>query len=129
MNRITRILLTACFALLAGNTLKAQDQDLLKLVKDSTTPKKSQWATMAFKSSRVINGQSMELIGKGVLDVRILHRFGLVSNGAKEFFGLDEASMRMGLDYGLTSNLTIGVGRSTLNKELDAFLKFRPVRQ
>jgi hypothetical protein len=128
MFKITHILLIACFTFLAGNTLKAQE-DLLKLVKDSTTPKKSEWATGAFKSSRVINGQSMELIGKGVLDVRILHRFGLISNGADDFFGLDEASMRMGFDYGLTNNLTIGVGRSTLNKELDAFLKFRPLRQ
>lgn len=129
MTKITHIVLITCFALWAGNTLKAQDQDLLKLVKDSTATKKSEWASMAFKSSRVINGQSMELIGKGVLDVRILHRFGLISNGADEFFGLDEASMRMGFDYGLTNNLTIGVGRSTLNKELDAFLKFRPLRQ
>jgi hypothetical protein len=126
MNRITYILLTTCFALLAG-TIKAQDQDLLKLVNDSTKAKT--WAAGAFKSSRVINGQSMELIGKGVLDVRILHRFGLLSEGADEFFGLDQASMRMGFDYGVTNNLTVGVGRSTLNKELDAFVKFRPVRQ
>ncbi len=68
----------------------------------------------------------MELLEKGVLEVRILHRFGLLSNGADTFFGLDEATMRMGFDYGLTDNLTIGVGRSTLNKELDAFFKFRP---
>jgi hypothetical protein len=128
MIKITHLLLIACFALLTGNALKAQE-DLLKLVKDSATPKRTEWATGAFKSSRVINGQSMELIGKGVLDVRILHRFGLISNGADEFFGLDEASMRMGFDYGLTRNLTIGVGRSTLNKELDAFLKFRPLHQ
>ncbi|OQP66060.1 hypothetical protein A3860_15865 [Niastella vici] len=128
MNKITHIMLTACFVLLAGNTI-AQDQDLLNLVKDSTAAKQKTWSTGAFKSSRVINGQSMELIGKGVLDVRILHRFGLLSAGADNFFGLDQASMRMGFDYGITDNLTVGVGRSTLNKELDAFLKFRPVRQ
>jgi len=127
MKRITCTLLATCFVLLAGNKLKAQNEDLLKLVKEDTV--KKEWASGAFKSSRVINGQSMELIGKGVLDVRILHRFGLVSNGAKEFFGLDQASMRMGFDYGLGTNLTIGVGRSTLNKELDAFFKYRPVRQ
>jgi hypothetical protein len=108
--------------------LHAQDQDLLKLVKDSAVTKK-QWSSGAFKSTRVINGQSIELLGKGVLDVRILHRFGLLSNGADNFFGLDEASMRMGFDYGITDNLTAGVGRSTLNKELDAFLKFRLLRQ
>src|SRR6266508_3177157 len=114
MKRITCTLLATCFVLLAGNKLKAQNEDLLKLVKEDTV--KKEWASGAFKSSRVINGQSMELIGKGVLDVRILHRFGLLSNGISEFFGLDQASMRMGFDYGLGTNLTIGVGRSTLNK-------------
>jgi len=128
MSKITYIVLTACFVILAANNIQAQNQDLLNLVKDSSSVKK-QWATGAFKSTRVINGQSMELLGKGVLDVRILHRFGLLSNGAKELFGLDQASMRIGFDYGLTSNLTIGVGRSTLNKELDAFFKYRPIRQ
>jgi hypothetical protein len=128
MTKITNILLTAFIIVVAGNTLHAQEQDLLKLVKDSTN-KEKQWSTGAFKSTRVINGQSMELLGKGVLDVRILHRFGLISDGANQFFGLDEASMRMGFDYGLTNNLTIGVGRSTLNKELDAFLKWRLLRQ
>jgi hypothetical protein len=129
MTKITNILLTAFIIVVAGNTLQAQEQDLLKLVKDTATDTKKQWSTAAFKSTRVINGQSMELLGKGVLDVRILHRFGLISDGADEFFGLDQASMRMGFDYGITDNLTIGVGRSTLNKELDAFLKFRPLRQ
>jgi hypothetical protein len=127
MIRITSILLTAGLALLAVNKTKAQDEDLLKLVKDDSV--KKEWAAAAFKSSRVINGQSMEMIGKGVLDVRILHRFGLLNDGAKEFFGLDQASMRMGLDYGLATNLTVGIGRSTLNKELDGFIKFRPLRQ
>jgi hypothetical protein len=64
-----------------------------------------------------------------VLDVRILHRFGTVDNGIKDLFGLDEANMRFGFDYGLGNNLTVGIGRSNLNKELDGFIKFRPVWQ
>lgn len=90
---------------------------------------KKEYVTSAFKSSRVINGHSMEFIGKGVLDFRILHRFGPVNQGIKEFFGLDQASMRMGFDYGISKNLTIGIGRTTLQKELDGFIKFRPVHQ
>jgi len=112
--------ITAC-------SLYAQDSSLLKDV-DPGRPKK-EYVTNAFKSSRVINGHSMELIGKGVLDVRILHRFGTISNGASEFFGLDQASMRLGFDYGLGKNLTIGMGRTTFKKELDGFIKWRPVRQ
>ncbi|MBO9199218.1 MULTISPECIES: DUF5777 family beta-barrel protein [Niastella] len=126
MNKITYILLTACLVIMATNAIQAQEQDLLSMVKDSA---KKEYATGAFKSSRVINGQSMEMLGKGVLDVRILHRFGLISDGAKQFFGLDQATMRLGFDYGITDNLSVGVGRSTLNKELDGFLKFRPLRQ
>lgn len=114
-------------ALLSGSAMYAQDEDLLKLVGEDK-PKK-EYVENAFKSSRVINGHSMEMIAKGNLDFRILHRFGLVNSGAKNFFGLDQASMRMGFDYGLGTNLTIGVGRSTLDKELDGFIKWRILRQ
>jgi hypothetical protein len=83
----------------------------------------------AFKSSQVINGHSMEFIGKGVLDFRILHRFGALNTGWRELFGLDQASMRMGFDYGISKNLTIGIGRSTFNKEVDGFVKYRIAHQ
>jgi len=111
---------------MAAPALRAQD-DMLKGLEDST-PKKER-VTNAFKSSRVINGHSMEFIGAGVLDFRILHRFGPVNQGIEQFFGLDQASMRMGFDYGLTQNLTIGIGRTTFKKELDGFIKFRPIWQ
>src|SRR5678816_3895384 len=73
------------------------DTSLLKGI-EPNAPKK-EYVTNAFKSSRVINGHSMELIGKGVLDVRILHRFGRINDGVSELFGLDQASMRLGFDY------------------------------
>ncbi|HEY0678030.1 MAG TPA: DUF5777 family beta-barrel protein [Chitinophagaceae bacterium] len=123
MKKITLFILA-----LTGNfVLLAQDEDLLKLVdKDSS---KREFVENAFKSSRVINGHSMEMIAKGNLDFRILHRFGVINNGAKNFFGLDEASMRMGFDYGISDNLTVGIGRSTLDKEFDGFIKLRAIRQ
>lgn len=120
-----------CIAFLFyGFLLQAQQDtaDLLNaLPPASGTPK--EYVSNAFKSSRVINGQSIEFIGKNVLDVRILHRFGYVNEGAGNLFGLDEASMRLGFDYGLNNNLTIGIGRSTAKKELDGFIKARLLRQ
>lgn len=107
-------------------SMYAQDDLLSMLGDDSTT---TEYVKNAFKSSRVINGQSMEMIPKGALDFRILHRFGDVSGGAYEFFGLDQASMRMGFDYGILKNLTVGVGRSTSQKELDGFVKYRILQQ
>lgn len=79
----------------------------------------------SFKSSRVINGHSIEMLREGVLDFRILHRFGPLSLGGYQLFGLDQASMRIGFDYGITDNLSLGFGRSTSKKELDAFAKYR----
>lgn len=105
----------------------AQDSDLLKGVVD-TLPKKEK-VYNAFKSSRVIMSQSMEMLQPGVLDFRILHRFGNVNSGAGEFFGLDQASIRLGLDYGVTDDLSIGVGRGSYRKELDGFLKYRFLHQ
>jgi Membrane bound beta barrel domain (DUF5777) len=122
--------LTFIFLLCSVTVLRyhatAQD-DLIKQIQDSVPQK--QYVTSAFKSSRVINGHSMEMIGAGTLDFRILHRFGPVNQGIDQFFGLDQASMRMGFDYGINNNFTIGIGRTTFKKEVDGFLKYRPVRQ
>lgn len=85
--------------------------------------------TGAFKSTRVINAHSIEMLHKRNLDFRIMHRFGTVSSGIKELYGLDQASMRLSLDYGITDNTTVGFGRSTLRKELDLFVKTRIIQQ
>ncbi len=105
----------------------AQPDDLLALVDKGEKPK--EYINNAFKSSRVINGHSMEFIGKGVMDVRILHRFGELNTGFENLYGLDQASMRFGFDYGITKDLTAGFGRCTINKEWDGFLKYRLIQQ
>ena len=107
-------------------SLHAQD-DLLSLVGEDK-PKK-EYVEYGFKSSRVIMSHSLEIIRPGVMDLRILHRFGNINGGAYEFFGLDNATMRLGFDFGLTKNLMIGLGRSTNKKELDGFIKYRIIHQ
>jgi hypothetical protein len=124
--QMKKIALIAPVLFISAGFLHAQES-LLKGI-EPEKPKK-EYVTNAFKSSRVINGHSMEFIGKGVLDFRIMHRFGKVNQGVNELFGLDQASMRMGFDYGLGKNLTVGIGRTTFKKELDGFIKWRPVRQ
>lgn len=115
------------FLLLLGISGNLPAQDLLSGMEDST-PKK-EVVTAAFKSTRVIMTHSMEMLKPGVLDFRILHRFGNINQGIKEFFGMDDATIRLGLDYGLSNNLTIGLGRGSYRKEVDGFLKFRAVPQ
>jgi len=113
--------------LLTGIRPAAAQEDLLSLLGDE--PEQKEFVKNAFKSTRVITGQSTEQVAAGVLDFRILHRFGPVNGGAYEFFGLDQASIRLGLDYGITDRLMIGLGRSSNRKELDGFVKYRLIWQ
>lgn len=108
--------------------VSAQEEDLLSLVGVDNKPQK-EFVNYSFKSSRVIMSHSMEIIRPGVMDLRILHRFGNINKGAYEFFGLDNATMRMGFDFGLNKNLMAGIGRSTNRKELDVFAKYRLIHQ
>jgi len=125
-----RLITTSCLAillLLFNSPVFAQDEDLLKLLGDEK-PKKER-IKYAFKSSRVINGHSMEFLNPGTMDFRILHRFGQLDQGYKNFFGLDQASMRMGFGFSIRQNLMAGIGRSTFKKEVDAYIKYAPMRQ
>jgi Membrane bound beta barrel domain (DUF5777) len=120
-------IITSLLTVAVLTTATAQDEDLLKLVGDDKPQK--EFVDYAFKSSRVIMSHSMEMIRPGVLDFRILHRFGNMNDGLYELFGLDNATMRMSFDFGITKNLMFGFGRSTNQKELDGFIKYRIFHQ
>ena len=104
----------------------AQD-DLLSLLGEDST--EVEYTTASFKATRVINGNSIENTAHGVLDFRISHRFGFLSSGSEEFWGLDQAFIRLGLDYGVTPRLMVGVGRSSYQKTYDGFVKYKLLRQ
>ncbi len=89
----------------------------------------AQYATAGFKTTRIINGHSFELNSHGVMDFKISHRFGRLNTGPYDFFGLDAASIRLGLDYGVTPWLNVGVGRSSFLKTYDGFVKVKFFRQ
>ncbi len=91
--------------------------------------KKTEYTTATFKTTRLIDGHSTENVGRHVLDVRISHRFGALNSGAYNLFGLDNASMKMDFDYGITKRLMVGVGRNSFQKTYDAFFKYKILRQ
>lgn len=90
---------------------------------------RTNYISATFKSTRLINGHSVETLGKHILDFRISHRFDKLSDGFYEIFGLDHAKMRIGLDYGLTDRFMFGLGRSTYEKQYDGFFKYKIFRQ
>lgn len=114
-------------------------EDLLSLVEDKKdeAPKKV-YAT--FKTVRIGNAQTIETVKKKHLDFRISHRFGNIYNKDikpnpinetfQSFVGFDNVSdIRTSFDYGVTDNLTLGIGRSKLNKLVDGNLKWKILQQ
>ncbi len=106
----------------------AQD-DLLSML-DEEQSKEPTYTIATFKASRLINGQTIETISKNHLNFWISHRFGAVNSGfIANFFGLDEAKIRLGLEYGLTDRWLVGAGRSSLEKTYDLYTKYKVLRQ
>lgn len=104
--------------------LNAQTDEELEAMLNPDKP-----AENTFYSTRIVNSHSVEMVPQGVLEFRISHRFGQLTNGAYDLFGLDAATIRLGLDYGLTDKLTVGVGRSTVQKTYDGFAKYEILHQ
>lgn len=115
--------------LLAVISLPAYSQDdLLKELEQSEKPKVV-YTTSTFKGSRLVNGQTIETKGKGELEFIFSHRFGAISSGSYNLFGLDQAFVRLGLEYGITDQLGVGFGRNSVDKTMDGYLKYRFLRQ
>ncbi|MCC5918677.1 MAG: hypothetical protein JJU02_15250 [Cryomorphaceae bacterium] len=90
----------------------------------------SEYAEATFKGTRIINLQSCELPAPGVMQFMFMHRFGAFSEDyLYNFFGLDQAVVRLSLDYSFTHWLNVGIGRSSRSKTADAFSKIRLFRQ
>ncbi|MEZ4688597.1 MAG: DUF5777 family beta-barrel protein, partial [Bacteroidia bacterium] len=96
--------ITTLFALILlfafSSGLYAQD-DLLGLLDEMEEPV-TNYAFATFKSARIANSHSIETSASGEMDMIISHRFGRINQGVSQFFGLDQANMRLELAYGIT---------------------------
>lgn len=82
-----------------------------------------------FYDTRIIHGHSVEMEDTGVLKFIIGHRFGRLSDGPYGLFGLDNSHIRIGLDYGITDKINIGIGRSSQDKTYDGYGKVKFMHQ
>jgi len=125
MKKIPGILIGLFLFILSGNVWS---QDLDALLNAETKPTVD-FRTATFKSTRIINGHSIEQMKKNQLEFRISHRFGTLNNGLYGLFGLDQSVIHFSLEYGLKDWLMLGAGRGSLNKTYDGFAKIRLLRQ
>lgn len=113
--------------------LSAQE-DLLNIIPNQDVPK---YVFATWKSYRLGNAQTTETVKKNHLEYRILHRFGNLADNTRTFnqiahtaFGIDNPSdIRMSLEYGITNDITLGIGRSRINEMVDISGKWRIIKQ
>jgi hypothetical protein len=121
MRLIALLFMVTSFAAMAQNDL------LDELEKDNVTETEHTIAT--FKGTRIVNGHSIETKPGGTLEFIFSHRFGAVNTGWYEMFGLDQAFVRIGLDYGITDRFSASFGRNSINKTLDWYAKYKILQQ
>ncbi len=124
-----RLLTIFSLLILTLFSLRVSAQDSLMNLLNEQIPEKINYTEATFKSTRILNGHSIERMPEGQLDFRINHRFGRVNQGAYEFFGLDQANTHFSLEYGIKDWVMVGFGRGSYQKTYDGFAKFSILRQ
>lgn len=103
--------------------IHAQDNLLEEL--DSIKPDKKELVIAAFKGMQICTMQSTKLASKDEWYFNVSHRFGDLTNGFDNFFGLDNAYTKLGGLYGLSNKITVGFSRHTYNKTFELDLKYK----
>ena len=129
---IINLFVLSCFFLKAT----AQDDLLAGLEKEDASKVKQNLTTATFKSTRIINMQSVEMTGKGNLEFLVSHHFGNVWNtgaglqNVAQLFGLNSgvAFTYLSFDYSPTDWMNLGWAM-TGNSKYESWAKFRLLRQ
>ncbi|HEY0262432.1 MAG TPA: DUF5777 family beta-barrel protein [Chitinophagales bacterium] len=101
---------------------------------------KREYTPYTFKSTRIINGHSIETLKRNSLDIRFSHRFGdiaVAGISGHTLAGIDNASdILISVEYGILDDLMVGVGRSKggtsgqgLKELYNGFVKYRVLKQ
>jgi len=116
-----------CIACLLGAFFAHGQDDLLSEL-DSTQVDDG-YASAAFKGLQIITLQTTKMPAANEWYVVVSHRFGSVEQGFDTFFGLDNATTKLGAIYGVNSWLSASFSRHTLLKMYEGSLKYRLARQ
>ncbi|NML68282.1 hypothetical protein HHL23_00445 [Chryseobacterium sp. RP-3-3] len=113
-------------SVLASGLVSAQE-DLLKDI--DTLKTTTEISQPAFKALQIVTGQSTKLSAKKEWYIVVAHRFGDISTGFKNFFGLDDASTKLGVIYGVTDGISVSLSRETNMKTFEGAVKYKLVKQ
>ena len=122
-----RKFLTFVLVFFAFGFITAQDDLLNQLDAEKSDVKEIE--TSAFKGLQICNMQSTKLTAKGEWYMLVSHRFGDLTNGFDNFFGLDNALTKFGGIYGVSDWLSLGASRHTYHKTYELTAKYKLANQ
>jgi Membrane bound beta barrel domain (DUF5777) len=138
MKKILLLIVTGSVLLM---NVVAQDSLQVTTEQESPTVVKQKFTKATFKSTRIINMQSVEIVSKGTLQFMISHHFGYVWNkdlgkprlfnkNLGQLFGFNSgiAHTYLSLDYSPVSWANAGVA-ATGSSKFEGWLKFKLLRQ
>ncbi len=130
MKLITALILI--IYLICPNPLNAQNNPEGEVKKKKVVKKPMKYT---FENTILINSQTTETLKKRTLQFGIQHRFGRIDQGTKagnnfDLFGImGVANIRIGLNYGITDRLTIGLGATKKNFVYNLQWKYKILAQ
>jgi len=121
------------FTLFLNSSVSFAQDNLMSMLEEEN-PVEEGKVSATFKSMKIINAHTIEMVKAKHLDFRITHRFGNIGGasggGVHTLYGFDQSEdIRISFDYGITDNLQIGFGRSKKMEALDGSLKYRILTQ
>lgn len=121
------------FVVVAFFTAEGFSQDLDSIMQTMEADKEKYPVSAIFKSPKLVLLQTNVTQSKQNLTFWIGHRFGDIggeSGGSHTLFGLDAATdIHIGFDYGITDDLTVGIGRSKYNETYNLQAKYALLHQ
>lgn len=117
MKKITLLLLLSVLMF----SLRAQEE--------AETVEKSKPVRFTFETAVLIDNQTVATPYKGGIELQIHHRFSLIENYHNLFGIYGAANTRLGLNYGVTERLMVGVGTTKDYKLQDIQWKYLILRQ
>src|SRR6476469_305349 len=121
---LVRVVTWSCLLLVVGYAM-GQETD-----SSAPAPKKVKPVKNIFESQWIIDNQTVLVPIKGTFEMDFQHRFGVVKNGYKDFFGLFASSnIRLDANYAPMAKLFVGIGLTKYKMLWDANVKYAILQQ
>lgn len=124
------VFISICLAASPGRLLAQDDSTAKETVAEEQTVAKLKPVKNTFQSIWIIDNQTVMVPVKKTLEMDIMHRFGTVNKGYKDFWGFFAPSnIRLGVNYSPIDNLNLGIGITKNNMMVDLNAKYAIIKQ